>query len=899
MIHLHFHTCYSDGFSTPELLEEVCAENNIKTVAITDHHNLHCHYKWNMYGFKNIKIIYGCEVSLLGNKYHITVLPINKNGYIFLVDLLKNKTITLDMLYDNEDIIVLSGCAKNIFVNSDEGEILFEVARRRIKHFYAEIVPYPNTEFSTHKILEYAHKYSVPLVFTNDAHFCKPEHHVHVNILQALKYNIKFNNRKFEMDKESYLMSEADYVRKLTKYNLVHHFDICNLQRIDDITDGFELPQIRNLEISSMGDYNIADYVYNNIDRSRLHKQEHHDNLAEELRIIEEKGLLSYFAIVHDIVKYAKDNNRIVGGRGSAAGSVLSYALHITNVDPIKYKLRFDRFIDPTRVEYPDIDLDFSSNFADDVRNYVINKYGKDNVAALYAYIKCSPKSLVNDIARLADIKLNTKFDKDLALGIVSNDIKSKSPYFKYVEDFEKYEIIRHSSKHAAGVVLGDSVGLYADGLDKYDCEKLGLIKLDLLARSQLNVLESLQSDNKVCTLTPNENMYKKIHDNMAYSICDQCDGTSVIKVLQAIKPTTLAELSNVIALARAPSLLQKQDKEYALRKKPGYKPTNEVDKWLMEKFPEQLGILIYQEQILDILKTYGKFDPYELMTARKAISKTTIDLAVRWKQLDALFPKFAANAPFNKNFIDTLWKKIRDAALYSFNMAHSISYAYNAETMMMYKANDPIHFYNEAIKQYGNTFFSRLGNKTNLMQIRKLICEAIKFDVKFKLLDSDMINSFINNEPREPHILDDTIILPIYAKSSLKNIDKRSMYFFSCNKYDLFKYYPYFEMDTINKLINKGYNFKSLNEFALGENYVVYGMLAETKVTKFHYAETTLFTKNDYINIRIESPGVIAKAISLEKSYSPIIGEIKYLGVRYGKLIKLAGLENYAKTIL
>lgn len=878
---MHNHTSASDGFADEATINSILENPNIKRFAITDHHCLYMHrlIKYNP------KIIYGVELSLNKNKYHITVLMRNKEGYKYIVSLLNKDIVTLEDLFNNEDIIVLSGCSKNIFYN---GGVDVQYANKNIKHFYIELIPYPNTENINMYMLKEAYKYNIPIIITNDNHFYEANKLEHQHILAHIKYNVKFDT-PFGIDSKSYCMSEEDFIKKLHTYNLGHLYDdsIKSYKEIDSLISDNALPDIIPLNLDAYYP-EPEEFLRNNIDWNRIGKYE--TQYKKELEVIKGLNILQYFCIIADLVRFCINNNIYIGGRGSAAGSLLSYGLHITNVNPVKYNLRFDRFISETRIGYPDIDMDFAPKSAEKVIDYIINKYGSNNVVRLCTYIRFTKKSLVNNILRLASIKdIDTKSELQLNYGEVPDKILKKHPSLpKVINDFD--DIIRTIGKHPAGIVFGQDIALTSQGIDVTLADKCGLVKLDILSRLQLAPIEGcIKSGIEIGNDDIQVHEYINIRNANAFTICDQIDGASVKMVNKLVKPINLTQLSDTIALGRAPAIISNQHKKYVDK--------SNINSILYRLCPDTNGVLLYQEQILDILNKYGNFTPEELYIARKAITKTHIDLNIRWNDFAKYKEKLFENAIKNGltlEEITEIYDKIKDAALYSFNMAHSMSYAYNAMTAMKLKNRNPVTFFYEAIKEYGNAYYESGDNKL-LFTIRNLCIEAKKFGVNFIFNSIIARSAWVDNTSIEPMLINNDILLPIYKKFQKKK--GRHEIFDDFNPYELHKYYPYEgNIPHYTKALSKTLYIHDLDicsDIEYNTNINVIGLLGVIQPTKYNAAVSEIYTTKGHMEVKINNSEFIKYLKNFDSGKELLLFNILYKNYRRGVLFGVKQVKN------
>ena len=426
-------------------------------------------------------------------------------------------------------------------------------------------------------------------------------------------------------------------------------------------------------------------------------------------------GFVDYFLIVYDYVKYAKKNDIFVGsGRGSAAGSLVSYSIGITNIDPLKYNLLFERFLNPGRITMPDIDVDFEDTKRDKVVEYIKNKYGNDYVAPIITYGTLSARQVLKDVAtslgmeehiqeltKLIDSKLslkdnlNNKEVKHL-LSIYSNlDVVYKTSY--------KLEgLKRHISTHAAGVVISsvklDEVmpicvnnGNILTGFTMSYLEELGILKMDLLSITNLTIIHNILDlmNNKIDI----NNI--PIDDKKTYDMFSNGDTLGVFQfesngmknLLSKLKPRCFSDLYAAIALFR-PGPMNNIDS--FIKRKNGVEKIDYMDSSLKDILDETYGIIVYQEQIMYILVRMASYSFSEADNIRKAMSKKKEDIIL--KEKDTFINRCIKNG-YSKTLAIDVYEKILKFANYGFNKAHSVSYALIGYQMGYLKANYFIYF--------------------------------------------------------------------------------------------------------------------------------------------------------------------------------------------------------------
>ena len=441
---------------------------------------------------------------------------------------------------------------------------------------------------------------------------------------------------------------------------------------------------------------------------------EYTKRLNYELSVIKSMGFVDYFLIVYDYVKYAKTHDILVGaGRGSAAGSLVSYSIGITNIDPLKYNLLFERFLNPERITMPDIDIDFEDVKREDMINYVREKYGEKKVAPIMTFGTLSSRQVLKDVAKSMDINdidgLSKRIDSKLSLkdNLKNNDIIKYLNLHSELKDVYNNAIKleglkRHISTHAAGVVickedLDDVIPICINdnnlltGLTMNYLEELGLLKMDFLAISNLtimhNVLNLIDDDINLDKIDLEDNL---IYDMFSKGDTDgifQFESSGMRNFLEKLKPKCFSDLYAALALYRPGPMgnidtfiNRKNGKEKVIYLHPSLEPI----------LKETYGIIVYQEQIMQILVLMGNYSYAEADNIRRAMSKKKEDIIIKEKDI---FIKRSIDNGYSEDVANNIYSQILKFANYGFNKAHSVSYAYIGYQMAYLKVHYPIFF--------------------------------------------------------------------------------------------------------------------------------------------------------------------------------------------------------------
>ena len=423
-------------------------------------------------------------------------------------------------------------------------------------------------------------------------------------------------------------------------------------------------------------------------------------------------GFVDYFLIVYDYVLYAKKNDIFVGpGRGSAAGSLVSYSLGITNIDPIKYDLLFERFLNINRKKMPDIDIDFESDKRINMIEYVKNKYGFDKVAVGLTFNNYKAKLILRDLAKLLKVDSNVfdKFIKNINSSLSLKENYQNEKVKKYIEMYSElknlYDISYHleglkknTSTHAAGVIISSEKlgkiipisnedGTLKTGIEMPYLEKMGLLKMDFLALEKLNIISKVSKKIKnfnINNIPLDDKKTLKIFYDADTDDIFQFESSYAKSVLDKLKITSFNELTVSLALVRPGA--NKQIDEYLKNKKEGINLTGDLADILGATY----GTIIYQEQVMKIFEKVGGYSLFEADDIRVAISKKKEDI------INAQHDKFVSGGiknGYSKEFVEKLFNKIKEFGGYGFNKSHSVAYALVSYQMAYLKANYPKEF--------------------------------------------------------------------------------------------------------------------------------------------------------------------------------------------------------------
>ncbi len=760
--HLHVHTHYSllDGMGKiPNLLDRA-KELGMDSIAITDHGVMYGVLEFYQEAkLRDIKPILGMEAYVAPRDHlskipkldtgpsHLTLLAKNITGYQNLLKLTTighlegyyyHPRIDKKLLKDlSEGIIALSGCLK--------GEVAHyalagneEKALKALKEykeifgddFYLEVQHQEGMEdqnIVNKKLIELGAKTQTPVVATKDVHYInKDDRDAHDILLCVQTGKTIEDDDRLTMKTDLSLVSPKEMIEAFKDYpgaikNSLKIAEECNveLELGRFLIPNFKLPP-KETPISF-----LRKLCYEGLEK-RYKKdgstpKEIKERLEYELGIIEKTGFASYFLIVADFVNYAKSQEILVGpGRGSAAGSLVSYVLNITNLDPLKFNLLFERFLNAERISMPDIDMDFADDRRGEVIDYVIKKYGADHVAQIITFGTMAARNAIRDVGRAMGISYNDvdKIAKLIPFGLhlveaieVSPELKNlykNDETVKKLCDFAmKLEgVARHASTHAAGVVIAPEPLVSYVPLQKAtkgntsivtqfqmgDLEQLGLLKMDFLGLSNLTVIretiERIEAVEKV-----NIDIDKiPLDDKKTFEILGKGESTGVFqlesdgmkRVLKELKPTTFEDIIAIVALYR-PGPMQWIDE--FIKRKHGKSKVTYLHPKLEIALSETYGIPVYQEQVMQIAKDIAGFTGPQADTLRKAMGKKIRSLMKKQKEL---FLSGAIENGIKKELALKIFAMMEDFAQYGFNKSHAACYALIAYQTAYLKAHYP-----------------------------------------------------------------------------------------------------------------------------------------------------------------------------------------------------------------
>lgn len=820
-VHLHNHSDYSlqDGAARIKDLVQAAVQNKMKAVALTDHGNLFGAVEFYEEAKKQgIKPIIGMEayITIEGDRFsrpqtasddndyngktkrtkhynHLVLIAKNETGFKNL-SLLSTKgylegfyykpRIDFELLSQHkEGLICLSACAAGILSHHILNEN-FEKALENAKKykelfgddFYIEL---QNHYMDIDRILleqlpKIAKSLDIKLVATNDVHYIKPEHSIPHNVL------LQISNSRGESDyktlrygtdqiyfKSAEEMSELfrDFPEAIKNTLEIAEKVNFEFKKGKNYLPDFKIPE--GEESKTLDEY-LTKLTYEGLKKKLGEITPQIKERAEyELDIIKRMGYSGYFLIVMDIIRAAKERKIAVGpGRGSAAGSLVSYALDITNVNPLEYGLLFERFLNPDRVSMPDIDSDFADIGRDEVIKYIVEKYGRENTAQIVTFNKLSARQIIKDVGRVLSIPIPKvesitkyipiKFGKVLQLEQAIEEVPELK-YLKKTEDEKEKELIEYSkalenmnrniSVHAAGVVIAptkitDFAPLcitpdktIVTQFDKDDIEKIGLVKMDILGLKTLTIIQKtlelvkqnygIEIDLDKIPLD-DEATYELFAQGRTIGVF-QFDKPHTREYLKKLKPTSISELSVMNALNR-PGPMQFIDE--FIDRKHGKKPVNYIIPQLEPILKETYGIIVYQEQVMKIAHEVIGYTLAKADLMRRAMGKKDEKLLAAERNE---FISKGVEKGYDRKIVEKIFEEIYRFKDYGFNKSHSVAYAILAYQTAYLKAHYPLEFLTANLSV----------NKNNTDEITLFINECRKHQIE--VLPPDVNKSYLD----------------------------------------------------------------------------------------------------------------------------------------------------------
>ena len=765
--HLHTHTEYSelDGLSKIPALADRARRLGQDSLAITDHGNLYGAISfYRACRSEGIRPVLGMEAYVApgnrtdrsagreaaSNSFHLVLLAQNQVGWRNLIQLSTRghlegfyyrPRIDRELLAEySEGIIVLSGCPSSELQRALQRDDLAEA--RRVVDWYREVFDdryyfeiqrhqqLPQFEPPLRHTVAMARELDIPLVATQDAHYCEPGDHDAHDLLLCIGTNaVRTDEKRFRFDGEDfYLTSEQemaetfdDLSEAVTNTQLVAERCAVELE-----FGRLRLPQPEIPEGMSALEH-LTDIAQKGLEqRYGQVPQSHVDRLAYELHVIEETGFAEYFLIVMDFAHFARDRGIARAVRGSAAASLVLYCLDITDIDPMAHDLVFERFLNLERREMPDIDMDFADKRRDEVIRYVAEKYGRERVAQIITFGTLGAKAAIRDsgralgvplgdtdrVARMVPNQLNISVEESIAQ---SQDMQRAQQEDSSVAELLSFArrlngVVRNTSTHAAGVVISqeplaenvplrrpvnesaddDWIPMTQWGMD--EVAAVGLLKMDFLGLTNLTILEEavelcrehVGKEIDYVNLADGDPLtFEKLSTGDTFGVF-QLESGGMRRVVEKLKPNSIRDLAALVALYR-PGPMDHIDR--FIESKHGRMEVTYPHDDLGEILDDTYGVIVYQDQVLHIARKFAGYTLGQADIMRKAMGKK---IAAVMEGERGNFLAGALNKGYSEREAETIFELIEPFAGYAFNKAHAVSYAAIAYQTAWFKANHP-----------------------------------------------------------------------------------------------------------------------------------------------------------------------------------------------------------------
>ncbi|MDO6354972.1 DNA polymerase III subunit alpha [Caloramator sp. CAR-1] len=773
-VHLHVHTEYSllDGSSRIKDIVKKAKEYGMPSLAITDHGAM-----FGVIDFYKacrevgIKPILGCEVYVVPRKmtdkvagidneyYHLVLIAENNEGYKNLMKIVSKAALEGFYYKPRVDKELLKKYSKGIIALSAclAGEVQdlllkgrYEDAKRIALeledifgrgNFYLELQDHGIEEQRTvnEKLIDLSKETGIPLVATNDVHYVNKEDAVAHEILLCIQTGktiddedrMKFPTDEFYLKSPEEMKRLFDFVPEAIE-NTIKISERCNVEL------EFNKPKLPKFDVPDGKEANVylRELCFNGLyERYKEPSKEVINRLNYELEVIEKMGYVDYFLIVWDFIRFARENNIMVGpGRGSAAGSIVAYTLGITKIDPIKYNLLFERFLNPERISMPDIDSDFCYERRQEVIDYVFKKYGEDRVSQIITFGTMAARAVIRDvgralnysyaevdtIAKMIPMELGMTIDRALELNPELKGEYENNERIRHLIDIARSleGLPRHSSTHAAGVVISSAPLVEYVPLTKNEdtittqfpmtiLEELGLLKMDFLGLRTLTVLRDavdLVYKNKGIKVDldsidfEDQSVYEMISQGKTEGVF-QLESSGMTNFMKELKPSSLEDIIAGISLYRPGPM--DQIPEY-IKNKNNPEDIKYIDEKLRPILDVTYGCIVYQEQVMQIVRDIAGYSLGRSDLVRRAMAKKKHDVMEKERENfiyglkddkgNIIVPGALRNG-VSLEVANKIFDIMMDFASYAFNKSHAAAYAVVAYQTAFMKRYYPVEF--------------------------------------------------------------------------------------------------------------------------------------------------------------------------------------------------------------
>ena len=823
--HLHVHSHYSllDGLAKIDQLLDRVEELGMDSVAITDHGNLYGAIEfYKKAKERGIKPIMGAEIYLSfegmeqkrpgidDTSYHLIVLAKNEKGYQNLVKILtaahlkgfyyRPRVDEEFLAQHSEGLIALSACLAGKISRFILSQKIEEAEQTALKYedmfgkgnFFLELQNHPaisEQKIATEGLVKISRNTGIPLVATADSHYLRKEDAEAQDILMLINTGAKADDpERLTLKADDFSLKSTEEMTELFKETpealentqVIANACTVELQLGINLLPSFPVPDGKTAEkylqeLCLEGMKERLQYA---------NSKEARERLEYELEVIKQSGFASYFLIVHDFVRWAKQNHIVVGpGRGSAAGSIVAYLLKITNIDPLAYNLLFERFLNPERISMPDIDIDFADTRRDEVIQYVAEKYGRDHVAQIITFGTMASRAVIRDVGRALGYEYGycDRVAKMIPFGFSLEDTLQKVDEFKalYETDENAKRLIslarklegvaRHASTHACGVVIGseplDNIvplqyptqndSHVVTQYEMHAIEDIGLLKMDFLGLKNLSIIEdtlkriyAISGKNiDIDTIPMNDVKVYRLLKNGDTTGVFQLESAGMRRYLKQLKPTEFEDIIAMTALYRPGPM--ELIPEYIARKH-GKKRIQYLHPKLEPILKNTQGICIYQEQLMRIAQDLAGFSLSEADILRKAVGKKIESLLL--EQKEKMVNGMIRNG-IDSRAAKQLWEWILPFAHYGFNRSHSAAYASIAYQTAWLRANYPVEYMSALLT----------AERNDLERVAFLIEETRKMGIEVLPPDVNESFSFFSVVPDKQQIR--------FGLSAIKNV--------------------------------------------------------------------------------------------------------------------------------
>lgn len=767
-IHLHTHSHYSllDGLSKIEDMVRIAKSHGMPAMAVTDHGNMYGAIEFYKECKKaGIKPIIGVEAYIAergrkdkepgvdNRRYHLTLLARNKQGYKNLMRLVTlaglegyyyKPRMDKEILREfHEGIICLSGCMGSqlsqaiLADNNERAEMLIKEHQEIFgkEYYFLEAHSHPHVENDKKLrdgIVALGKKFNIPVVAAQDSHYpCADDHEAHHTLLAVNTGADVKDSGNFEFPEDDFSLIDE---KTALKYFKDIPESVSNSRMVADLCEDYDLELGKAywpaypIEDGTTADETLKKLAYQGFEFRKIERtKQYEDRLEYELGIIKQKGYPEYFLVVSDLLRFSRESGIYYNTRGSAAGCLASYLIGITNVDPIEYKLPFERFLNPERPSLPDIDMDYADTRRDEIITYAKHKYGEDKVAQIGTFGTMMAKGSVRDVARALGYPYNIgdRISSMIPLGsqgmpMTIDHAMELTPELK--EAYQKEEdtkkiinlakkmegCVRHISVHAAGVVIAPlplyefspvqydpKGGNIITQYDMYSIEDAGLPKFDFLGIRNLSILAlAVKLVKKIHDIDIDiENI--PLNDKKTFEMLArgetmglfQLNGSGMTRYLKELRPSTIHDINAMVALYRPGPM--ESIPEY-IKRKHNPRLVTYLDPRLKDILDQSYGVMTYQD---DVMMTAIKLAGYSWLEAdklRKAMGKKIpAEMEAQKVKLLEGFEKNGMTPKMAKEF----WLLIEPFAAYGFNKAHAASYGRVAYQTAYMKANYPVEY--------------------------------------------------------------------------------------------------------------------------------------------------------------------------------------------------------------